>query len=235
MPPAESDEWKACKKYINNYQLRTQQVMCVMLPGLDGVDYNQKKMKTNNATLMNMAADALKGKWLLAIGTFLVYILIMSPFSAMKTFGVLSLLIAGPMMLGAAMFSLSIARGQNARLEQIFDGFRFYSSALITHLLFLLYVILWTLLLVIPGIIAVLSYSMSFYILADDPSIKPQDALKMSKEMMDGNKMKLLGLLLLLLLLALLCVLTAGIGFLLLIPFANVTLAKFYDDIRQNR
>ena len=184
---------------------------------------------------MNMAADALKGKWVLAIGTFLVYILIMSPFSAMKTFGALSLLIAGPMMLGAAMFSLSIARGQNARLEQIFGGFRFYGSALITHLLFLLYVILWTLLLVIPGIIAVLSYSMSFYILADNPSIKPQDALNKSKEMMDGNKMKLLGLLLLLLLLALLCVLTAGIGFLLLIPFANVTLAKFYDDIRQER
>jgi uncharacterized membrane protein len=91
---------------------------------------------------------------------------------------------------------------------------------------------LWALLLVIPGIIAALGYSMTFYILADDESIKAEDALKKSKLMMEGHKLKLFYLYLRFFLLALLCVLTLGIGFLWLIPFINITMAKFYDDIR---
>jgi uncharacterized membrane protein len=73
---------------------------------------------------------------------------------------------------------------------------------------------------------------MTFYILADDPGIKPQDALKKSKSMMDGYKLKLFYLCLRFFLLALLCILTLGIGFLWLIPYVHVTMAKFYDDIR---
>ena len=95
----------------------------------------------------------------------------------------------------------------------------------------LLYVLLWTLLLIIPGIIAALGYSMTYYILADDPLLKPQDALKKSKTMMNGHKTKLFYLCLRFFLLALLCILTLGIGFFWLIPYVHVTMAKFYDDI----
>jgi uncharacterized membrane protein len=98
----------------------------------------------------------------------------------------------------------------------------------------LLYIFLWSLLLVIPGIIAALSYSMTFYIIADDPSIKPQDALKKSKAMMNGYKEKLFYLYLRFILLAMLCILTLGIGFLWLIPYIHITMAKFYDDINGN-
>lgn len=189
-------------------------------------------MATDNATLMRMARESLQGKWALAIGTFLVYTIIMSSFGAMKEFGVLSLLVAGPMISGAAIFSLNISRNRDARLEQLFDGFKYFSTSLVAYLLFLLYVLLWTLLLVIPGIIAALSYSMTFYILADDPTVKPQEALDRSKKMMDGYKMKLFGLGLRFFLLALLCVLTLGIGFLWLIPYANISMAKFYDDVK---
>ncbi|MFI5195811.1 MAG: DUF975 family protein [Chitinophagales bacterium] len=189
-------------------------------------------METENIVLMRMARKALKGKWGLAIGTFLVYTLIVSSFSATQKTGIISLLIAGPMMLGAVMFSLSISRGKEARLEQIFDGFRFFSKALVTYLLMILFVILWMLLLIIPGIIAALSYSMAFYILADDKSLKPMEVLDRSKKMMDGYKWKLFYLCLRFFLLALLCILTLGISFLWLIPYVNITMAEFYDDIK---
>ena len=135
------------------------------------------------------------------------------------------------MALGAAIFSLNISRGKEARLEQIFLGFNNFSTALIGYLLLLIYVILWTLLLIIPGIIAALGYSMTFYIIADDPTIKPQDALRKSKTMMNGYKLKLFYLGLRFFLLAILCLLTLGIGFFWLIPYVHVTMAKFYDDV----
>lgn len=191
-------------------------------------------MATANVVLMRSASESLKDQWGLAIGTFLVYTLIMGSFGAMQKVGVVSLLIAGPMALGAAMFSLSLSRGKEARLEQIFDGFRFFTNALIAYLLVVLYVLLWLLLLIVPGIIAALSYSMVFYILADNPTLEPKAALDQSKKMMDGYKWKLFYLFLRFFLLALLCVLTLGIGFLWFIPFVHVTMAKFYDDIKTN-
>jgi uncharacterized membrane protein len=97
-----------------------------------------------------------------------------------------------------------------------------------------LYIFLWLLLLIVPGIITALSYAMVFYILADNPTLKPQDILEQSKQMMNGYKWKLFYLLLRFFLLALLCVLTLGIGFLWLIPYVNITIAKFYDDVKNN-
>ena len=190
-------------------------------------------MTRSNVELMQSARESLTGKWGVAIGTFLIYILIVSvPGSIRPTGSLLSLIVGGPFALVAAIFSLSISRGKEARLEMIFDGFKHFTAALAAYLLMVLYVILWSLLLIVPGIIAALSYSMIFYILADDPTIKAQDVLKQSKAMMDGYKLKLFYLCLRFFLIALLCVLTLGIGFLWLIPYVNVTMAKFYDDIR---
>ena len=148
------------------------------------------------------------------------------------TFSIMNLIIGDPFALGAAIFSLSISRNKEARFEQIFQGFNRFSNAFVAYLLIVLYVFLWALLLIVPGIIAALGYSMTFYIMADDPLINPQDALKKSKSMMDGYKLKLFYLCLRFFLLALLCILTLGIGFLWLIPYVHVTMAKFYDDIR---
>jgi uncharacterized membrane protein len=190
-------------------------------------------MNTENITLMKAARESLKDKWALAIATFLIYTLLSSiPGSTRSSLSLVSLIIGGPLALGAAVFSLAISRQKEARLEQIFDGFNNFGTALSAYLLMLLYVILWTLLLIVPGIMAALGYSMTFYIIADDPSIKAEEALKKSKAMMDGYKLKLFYLCLRFFLLALLCILTLGIGFLWLIPFVNVTMAKFYDDIK---
>ena len=75
---------------------------------------------------------------------------------------------------------------------------------------------------------------MTFYILADDNTIGAMEAINLSKKMMYGYKWKFFGLILRFFGLALLCILTLGIGFLWLIPYINITIAKFYDDIKAN-
>jgi uncharacterized membrane protein len=192
-------------------------------------------MKTENVVLMKMALESLKGKWGLAIGTFVVYMLIICVPQIIPILGPIAILIiTGPMVLGLTIFFLSISRNQEAKLEQIFEGFNNFGIALGTYLLMVLFIILWMLLLIIPGIIAALSYSMTFYILADDNSIGAMDAIDKSKKMMFGYKWKLFCLGLRFLGWALLCILTLGIGFLWLIPYMQVSCCKFYDDIKEN-
>jgi uncharacterized membrane protein len=200
-------------------------------------------MKTENVDLMRQAREALKGKWGLAIGTFVVYFLIISVLQGPSLFfsstsllalptGILTLLISGPLVVGIALFSLSISRNQDASIGQLFLGFNKYGICLAAYLLVALFTILWMLLLIIPGIIAAISYSMTFYIIADEDSIGAMEAIDKSKKMMDGYKWKYFCLLLRFFGWALLCILTLGIGFLWLVPYIQVSLAKFYDDVK---
>ncbi len=193
-------------------------------------------MTTKNSELMKMARESLKGNWGLAIGAFFVVYLIEGAIQSIPKGGggILILLIGGPFILGMTMFSLSYSRHQEPRFEQIFEGFRDFARALIAYLLIVLYVFLWMLLLIVPGIIAALSYSMTFFIMVDDSSIKAADAIDKSKKIMKGYKGKLFGLYLRFIGWALLCILTLGIGFLWLIPYIHVSVAHFYDDIKDN-
>ena len=190
-------------------------------------------MKTPNADLMKQARESLTGKWGVAVGATLIYMVIAGAISSIpKAGGVISLLIAGPLCLGLAIFILAIGRNQNPKIEQIFEGFKRFSVSLSTYLLMLIFIILWSLLLIIPGIIAGLSYGMTFYILADDSAVGAREAISRSKKMMDGNKWKLFCLHCRFIGWALLCLLTIGIGFLWLVPYIQVSQAKFYEDIK---
>ena len=192
-------------------------------------------MKTENVILMQMARESLKGKWAIAIGTLIVYFLIATALQIIPVIGpIASLIISGPFALGLATFSLSISRDQDPKLEKIFQGFNNFGTALGAYLLMLLFILLWMLLLIIPGIIAAISYSMTFYILADDNSIGAMDAIDKSKKMMNGYKWKYFCLGLRFIGWALLCILTLGIGFLWLMPYMQVSMAKFYDDVKAN-
>jgi uncharacterized membrane protein len=193
-------------------------------------------MVKENTELMAEARESLSGNWGLAIATFLVYGIIISIFQVIPKVGpVLVLFIAGPMLVGISMFSLSLSRGENARLEQIFEGFKNYSTVLGAYLLMVVLILLWMLLLIIPGIIAAIAYSQTFYILAEDDAISSMDALKKSKEMMDGYKWKYFCLGLRFIGWALLCILTLGIGFLWLSPYIQISYAKFYEDLKNNQ
>lgn len=200
-------------------------------------------MQTENVDLMRQARESLNGKWGLAIGAFVVYLIVvmilqtpslLAPSIVLLAFpmGILSIIVAAPMVVGLAIFSLSISRNQEASVGQIFLGFNKFGICLAAYLLVALFTLLWTLLLIVPGIIAAISYSMTFFILADEDSIGAMEAIDRSKKMMDGYKWKYFCLCFRFLGWALLCILTLGIGFLWLAPYIQVSMAKFYDDVK---
>ncbi len=193
---------------------------------------------TENRVLMAQARESLKGRWGLVVGTVAVYMLAMGAIQYIPNrvaSGLIPILIAGPMSIGLAIFALAISRRQDAKFSQIFDGFQKFGVGLGAVILMTIFIILWALLLFIPGIIASLSYSMTYYIIAENDSIGPLEAITKSKEMMRGNKWKLLCLWFRFFGWGLLCILTLGIGFFWLAPYLIVSYAQFYDDLKENR
>lgn len=187
---------------------------------------------TPNTALMSQAGQTLRGRWGLPIGFCLLSLLIGIGMEIIPTVGgVAGLILGGPLELGAIVFFLTFIRGGQAEIGMLFIGFRRFANALGAYLLVALFTLLWTLLLIVPGIIAALSYGMTFYILADDPRVGPLEAIRRSKELMRGRKWKLFCLGLIFFLLSLLCVLTLGIGFIWLWPYMSATYARFYDDL----
>jgi uncharacterized membrane protein len=188
----------------------------------------------NNASLKDLAKKSLKGKWGIAIGGCLIYNLVMMSVNSIPFLGPLALLaITGPLSLGLAWFSLDLAKNNEAKIEIIFDGFKEFSKAALTYILMIIYIIGWALIFIIPGIIKAISYSQTFYILSDDPSIGSEEAIQKSMSMMDGHKLQYLLLGLSFFGWAILCLFTLGIGFLWLIPYIQVSYAKFYLNLKE--
>jgi uncharacterized membrane protein len=188
---------------------------------------------TENRELMARARLALRGRWGLAVAVTFLYLALSLVLQAMDAVGNLVwFVLAGPLTLGLMGVYLSLARGRNARFQDLFEGFNRFGTAVGAYLLQILFIVLWALLLIIPGLIAALAYSMTFYILADDPSCRAVEALKRSKEMMRGHKWKLTCLLFRFFGWLLLTVISLGIGLLWLAPYISVTMAAFYDDIK---
>ncbi len=192
--------------------------------------------ETPNAELQRRAREALRGKWWPSVGLGVIYIVLTSGASSVPRIGwLISLLISGPLTLGLCFYFLGLARRKSLQVGVLFDGFTRFSQALIAYLLMVLYIVLWSLLLIIPGIIAALSYSQTFFILADNPTIEPGEAIARSKKMMMGNKWKLFVLGLRFIGWFILSILTFGIGFFWLLPYMQTSFAFFYEDIHGAR
>ncbi|MEN8138451.1 MAG: DUF975 family protein [Bacteroidota bacterium] len=193
-------------------------------------------MATENRDLRNQALESLKGNWVIAIVTFLIVFILTGGAGGIEEGkgGIISVIIAGPLAVGVATFSLALSRGQKADIEMVFVGFKNFVNALIAYLLVVIFTFGWLLLLIVPGIIKAISYSMTFFIMAEDDSIKPMDAIDKSMAMMDGYKMKYFLLSLLFLVFILLSAILLFIPLLWLVPYMHVTYAKFYDDIKYN-
>lgn len=103
---------------------------------------------------------------------------------------VYTLLVTGSFALGISIFFLASFRRQEVRVSDIFLGFERFGKALGLMLFQTLFIVLWTLLFIVPGIIAAIRYSQAFFILADDPSKGIRQCMDESKMMMKGNKAK---------------------------------------------
>ncbi len=192
-------------------------------------------MNKENSTLMKMARESLEDRWALAVGVCFLNVIITITVQLIPLVGILiSLFITGPLTLGLVIFSLSISRDEEASVEQLFEGFNHLGKSIGAYIVISIIISIGILLLIIPGIIAALSLSMTFYIIADDDSIGVLDAIKKSNEMMNDHRWKLFYLYLRFFGWGIACLLTFGLGFLWLIPYIQVSVAKFYEDIKDN-
>jgi uncharacterized membrane protein len=174
----------------------------------------------------------LKGKWGSAVLVVFIYMLIsIIPGSIPKIGWIINLVIGGPIAFGISFYFLSFARDKNPVLEDLFKGFSIFGKTLISYLLIILFMLLWTLLLIVPGIIAAISYSMTFYLLADNSEMSGQDAIKKSKELMNGNKYRYFCFLGRFVGWFLLGILSLGIGFLWIVPYFMASNARFYETL----
>lgn len=93
-----------------------------------------------------------------------------------------------PLKVGCYSFFRQNVKNPETNLDMIMTGFSQYGRTFLTLLLTDLYVLLWFLLLVIPGIVKAYSYRLVPYILADDPDLTPREVLKKSTELMEGHR-----------------------------------------------
>lgn len=101
-----------------------------------------------------------------------------------------TLLVSGPFAYGLAIFFLALFRRQQSEIQQVFEGFEQFGKTLGLFFYILLFVILWSLLFIIPGIIAGIRYSQAFYIMVDHPEYSISQCVDESKMRMQGNKGK---------------------------------------------
>ena len=189
---------------------------------------------TNNSQIMGDARESLTGKWPLAIGTFLILILISMGASLIPYAGqILAILIAGPLAVGAAFFALKIFRDQDPKTDDLFFSFNNnLGNSILAYLLILIFTTIGIFLLIIPGIIVAFALSQTFFILAENPSMGSYSAVVKSKDMMKGYKWQYFKISLRLTGLFFLCLFTFGIGFLWWAPYQYVVMAKFYEEVK---
>lgn len=133
---------------------------------------------------------------------------------------------------GYAKFNLELLnRQEKPAIERLFSYFSHWKSLTVANLLRSVYIFLWSLLFIIPGILASYSYAMTSYILAEDPDIPASEAIARSKEMMAGNRWRLFCLEISFIGWAILCTFTCGIGFLWLTPYQQAAKAAFYREV----
>lgn len=187
-----------------------------------------------NSELRQAARNALAGQWVMAALATLVYSAI-SGFVAIPALGIAAYILTLPIMYGFTVLFLKLFRNGDLNIGSLFDGFQDYGRILGTVLLQVVYTFLWTLLLVVPGVVKWYSYSMTSYILLDEPELKNNAVIEKSMAMMEGHKMRLFLLDLSFIGWALLSSLfTFGIGFFFLQPYVATAHAAFYEDLKDN-
>lgn len=215
---------------------------------------------SSNKELMADARTVLSGNWGMGVAGYVLYTILMMSvslftYSAIFFVAVASaasgadatvatawvsyvsqfvqLVLSGAFMVGFYCYYLVIAQEGVARLESLFTGFTRFWKSFGVYFFYMLFIYLWMLLFIIPGIIAAFRYAMAFFIIANDEDCGPLEAIGRSKEMMKGNKWKFFCLHWRFLGWSLLATFfTFGIGFLWIVPYMQTSFAKFYEDVK---
>ncbi|MBR1463596.1 MAG: DUF975 family protein [Prevotella sp.] len=190
----------------------------------------------------NRALDSLNGKWTkAAIAAFIVMLLggfissAMSPTmgnTGAPLFRCIWQLLMLPLSWGGTVYYLLLIRDEDIRYERLFDGYKDFVRVFLAEFLVAFIICIGCLLLIVPGVIFALMFSMTDFILKDDKEISCIDAMKQSAAMMKGHKTQLFWMELSFIGWAILSILTLGIGLFFLMPYICSTLAHFYEDLK---
>lgn len=178
---------------------------------------------------------------------YLIYALILGAVGAIGSFGgnntsptywVLSsisaiaiLLLFGPFVFGLILVIEDVFAKKLPDYARIFDGFKTFFRAFLINLLQGVFIFLWSLLFVIPGIIKTFSYAMSDHIAIDHPEKTEIECITESRKLMDGHKWQLFCLEISYIGWFLLCVLTLGILCLWVMPKFEAAKYAFYLNL----
>lgn len=178
------------------------------------------------------AKEALSNNWGAAIIACIVFGIAVSLTSSISA-GLAYLILWGPLSIAYCLFMMSLIRNEKIEMADLCQRFinnflhKFFAGILTS-----LYTFLWSLLLVVPGIVKSYSYAMTFYIMADDETITANDAINKSQKMMDGNKLQLFLLDLSFLGWYLLSFVTFGFALLYAEPYHQAARAAFYEELK---
>ena len=198
----------------------------------------------NRPSLKAAAREKIKGNlwniWkallvFVAVGSVLGYIqgLLGEESTASRIVAVLIEIAILPLSAGLVLYILNFVRGKK---YDIHDLLTYYDKRVLNLLLLEivvgLFTFLWSLLFIIPGIIAALSYSMYLYIYIDEIKKEPMEVIRESKRMMDGYKWDYFVFQLSFLGWGLLVAITFGIAAIYVIPYQSVAQAMYYEELK---
>ena len=191
-------------------------------------------MKTNKE-LRAQALASLKGNWGPAVLLSLIFLAISGVSSFVPGLSlIVSFLVGLPLTVGIYEAFRRLVLGEKVQLiEYSFNlSFNNWKHNVPVMGLMTIYTMLWSLLLIVPGIIKSLSYALTPYIVAEKPELSANESIELSMKMMDGHKMDLFLIILGFVGLAVLCIFTLCIGYLWLAPYMYAKMAAFYEDVK---
>lgn len=150
--------------------------------------------------------------------------------SAAGVLSLVNLILGGVIQLGYASYLLKQHDREICETKELFSKFDYFGPGFLQLLLRNIFTALWSILLVIPGIIKSLGYSMTPFLMVENPNLTAKEAIKLSQEKMMGHKWELFCMSLSFIGWSILATLTGGIGYIFLNPYMNAAYAAFYRD-----
>lgn len=154
---------------------------------------------------------------------------------SLSALGIISFILGGVLEMGHARYLLDQYDHRELKLDTLFSMFHYFGTGFCQQFLRNLYIALWSLLLVVPGIIASYRYAMTPFILAENPDMTASQAIRESGFLMDGHKWQLFCLDFSFIGWAILCAITANLGNLALNPYRGAARASFYRELCSQR
>lgn len=155
--------------------------------------------------------------------------LLLSP--ATSALSLCAFVIGGVLEVGYCQFLLDQYDHRPLSFSTLFSRFDTFTTGFCQKLLRMLYIALWSLLLVVPGVMAAYSYAMTPYILAENPGMRASEAIALSKERMRGHRWELFCLDISFIGWSILASLAANLGHLALNPYTAAARAAFYRQL----